>query len=183
MPEISVALQDFYRVVTDEERLKILGLLAWQEQSALDLARRLRSKPGRVLHHLEKLCAIGVVYCHDTQQQQIYRCDTSVLRDSLSQLAPGKTASPAEQFVGDEWERTILKNFFIGMRLKDIPASPKKRLVVTRWLLSQFEPGVHYTEAQLNEILQRHHPDSAFFRKEFVGLGFMERAGGIYWRV
>lgn len=128
------------------------------------------------------LDAIGVVTIHNEYPSQIYRCNSSTLRDSLSQLAPSKATTPAEQFVGDEWEHTILKNFFVGMRLKDIPASPKKRLVITRRLLSQFEPGVRYPEAQLNEILQRHHPDSAFFRKEFGGLGFMERAEDIYWR-
>ena len=60
--------------------------------------------------------------------------------------------------------------------------SKPKRRVITRWLLTQFEPEICYTEAQVNKIIQRHHPDTAFFRKELVGMGLMRREAGMFWR-
>ena len=61
--------------------------------------------------------------------------------------------------------------------------SKPKRQVITRWLLTQFEPEICYTEAQVNAIIQRHHPDTAFFRKELVGMGLMRREAGMFWRL
>jgi hypothetical protein len=47
-----------------------------------------------------------------------------------------------------------------------------------------FEPGVRYSEKQVNEILARFHADTATLRRELVGYGLVEReeGGGEYWR-
>ncbi|HEV8639362.1 MAG TPA: DUF2087 domain-containing protein [Chloroflexota bacterium] len=76
----------------------------------------------------------------------------------------------------------MLDNFFRGERLKEIPASLKKRRVVLTWLASRFETGVEYPEARVNELIQRHHPDFAALRRYLVDEGFMERRSGIYRR-
>jgi hypothetical protein len=94
-------------------------------------------------------------------------------------------ASLVNDVEGDAWERKILRDFFDGVRLKEIPASPKKRSVVLKWLANQFEYGAFYKEAQVNEILQRYHEDSAYLRRELIsiGSGLMQRDKGTYWRV
>ena len=53
-----------------------------------------------------------------------------------------------------------------GERLKEIPASRKKREVILRWLAERFEVRRRYSEAEVNELLQRYHPDSATLRRE-----------------
>ena len=83
---------------------------------------------------------------------------------------------------GDAYERKVLKDFVEGTRLKEIPASRKKRSVILKWLANQFEPGVHYTEVQVNEILQRFHPDSATLRREMIGEHLLQREQGTYRR-
>jgi glycosyltransferase involved in cell wall biosynthesis len=50
-------------------------------------------------------------------------------------------------------------------------------------LVSQFDEGVRYPEAKINEILKRHHPDTATLRREFIMTKKMERRNGVYWRV
>jgi hypothetical protein len=35
----------------------------------------------------------------------------------------------------------------------------------------------------VNEIIQRFHSDSATLRRELIGQHFMQREGGVYWRV
>jgi hypothetical protein len=99
-------------------------------------------------------------------------------------LTPEKIASLVIDIEGDAWERKVLNDFFEGTRLKEIPASRKKRSVILKWLASQFEYGVFYKESQVNEILQRHHEDSAFLRRELISSkeGLMQREEGVYWR-
>jgi hypothetical protein len=82
-----------------------------------------------------------------------------------------------------EWEEKVLANFLEGERLKRLPARWKKRMVVLRWLAEEFEPRRRYTQAELNRILSRHHPDTATIRREFIVYGLMDRKDSVYWRV
>lgn len=77
----------------------------------------------------------------------------------------------------------MLANFVdAGNRLIRIPARRKKRLAVLRWLAEEFEPGRSYTEAEVNGIISRRHPDFATLRRHMVDEELMQRRGGIYWR-
>jgi hypothetical protein len=77
----------------------------------------------------------------------------------------------------------VLGDFIEDGRLKEIPAKHKKRLVVLRWLASQFAPGVRYPERSVNDLLQRHHPDSSTLRRLLVDHRMLRRTpDGIYWR-
>jgi hypothetical protein len=49
------------------------------------------------------------------------------------------------------------------------------------WLAGKFEPGVRYSEKEVNEIIKRHHEDYALFRREMVDAHLMQREAGIYW--
>jgi len=97
-------------------------------------------------------------------------------------LAPEKVLSLADTVEADAWERKVLRDFFEGERLKEIPASRKKRAVVLRWLANQFEPEQSYSEQAVNEIVERHHPDTATLRRELIGHGLLERQMGVYRR-
>jgi hypothetical protein len=85
---------------------------------------------------------------------------------------------------GPEWEQKVLDAFLDGERLIRIPAKRKKRDVILRWLLREFEPGVEVPEAEVNRILRRHHPDCATLRRELFESGYLHRrgGGGTYWR-
>jgi hypothetical protein len=77
----------------------------------------------------------------------------------------------------------VLANF-LGPdgRLRSIPTKLSKLLVVLDRLAQEFEPGHTYPEAQVNEILQRFHPDYAALRRYLVENGFMTREDNVYWR-
>jgi hypothetical protein len=76
-----------------------------------------------------------------------------------------------------------LNSFFEEGRLTNIPASLKKRQVILKWLVNQFEPDKKYREIEVNDILKRYHPDCATLRREFIGSKLMARENGIYWRL
>ena len=55
-------------------------------------------------------------------------------------------------------------------------------MVVLRWLVEDFQPGRRYTEAEVNRIITRRHPDYAALRRFLVDEDLMQRASGVYWR-
>ena len=81
------------------------------------------------------------------------------------------------------WEEKVLQNYLDGDRLKEIPASRKKRLVILVWLINKFEPEKTYTESEVNQILSNYHPDYATLRREFISYQLMKRDRGIYQRL
>lgn len=77
----------------------------------------------------------------------------------------------------------ILGNFLTeDGRLHTIPSRRSKLLVVLDHLAQSFEPGRVYPEAEVNEVLQRFHPDHAALRRYLVVDHFLTREDGRYWR-
>jgi len=82
---------------------------------------------------------------------------------------------------GVEKERAeVLRNFFDGDRLKQIPAQRKKRVIVLQHLVTWFDPNRSYREREVNEILRRAHEHVATLRRELVDYGYLTRESGIY---
>jgi hypothetical protein len=80
-------------------------------------------------------------------------------------------------------DERVLGNFLTEEgRLRTIPAKHAKLLVVLDRLAQEFEPGRTYPEAEVNQILQRFHPDFAALRRYLVENGFMTRESNSYWR-
>jgi hypothetical protein len=76
----------------------------------------------------------------------------------------------------------VLSRFVRDGRLLSIPAAHGKRLIVLGVLAQEFEPGRRYSEPMVNLILGRWHADTAALRRYLVDEGFLDRAGGEYWR-
>ena len=73
---------------------------------------------------------------------------------------------------------------FLGTdgRLHTIPSKHSKLLVVLDRLAQEFVPGRTYPEAEVNELLQRFHPDYAALRRYLVENDFLTREDAVYWR-
>ena len=177
-------LLQFFKALAEENRLKMLGILAEQECSVEELAAMLHLKAPTISHHLAKLKELELVEMHPEGNTHVYRLNAEALRNSSKQLlTPEKMATLVDDVEGDAWERKVLRDFFDGMQLKEIPTSRKKRSVILKWFAHQFVEEVLYKESQVNEIIQRHHIDAAFWRRELVGADLMQRENGYYWRV
>ena len=185
MPEEQLqTLLQFFKALADEARLRMLGILANRECSVEELAALLRLKAPTVSHHLAKLKELSLVEMRADGNTHLYRLNAETLRRlNKDLLSPEKVASLVGEVSSEPWERKVLRDFFDGARLKEIPASHKKRLVILTWLAHQFEPARTYTEPEVNEVIQRHHPDSATLRRELIGHHLMQREGGLYWRL
>jgi hypothetical protein len=180
-PEIML---QFCKAMADESRLKIVGLLSTAEHSVQQLASILELKEPTVSHHLAVLKQLELVRLRADGNFRWYRLNEEVLgkisravfsRDSIAGLAVSVEARSSE--------RKVLDNFVDGDRLIEIPVSYKKRLVILKWLIGFFEPGISYAESQVNAILKLHHQDCATLRREMIGCGMLARDKGVYSRM
>lgn len=175
-----------FKALADANRLKILGLLAREELSVEQLAEIIHLRPSTVSHHLSRLSEAGLVSARAEGYYNLYRLEPGSL-EALAQQLLSKETLPmmATEVDLDAYDRKIVADFLLpDGRLKTIPAQRKKLEAVLRYLALSFEPHVHYSERQVNQILVRFHEDTASLRREMIGLGLLERTRGgeEYWR-
>ena len=179
-------LLSFFKCLANENRLKILGIVADQERSVEELSVLLNLKAPTVSHHLAKLKALELVQMNADGNTHLYRLNREALEQMNKDLfIPKQISTLAKNVRYDAWERKVLNTFLEGERLKAIPSSRKKREVILEWLVKKFEKGMKYSEKEVNQIIAQHHPDYATLRREFIMNRLMERedGGGAYWRV
>lgn len=182
-PEIEVWVK-VLKALADESRLRMLGLLAGPERSVEELAELLGLKGPTVSHHLARLKGVGLVAMRAEGNTHLYRLDADALRDlKRDWFTPEGLAAVTADVAGEAWEQKILRDFFVGKRLKEIPASRKKREVVLRYLAAQFAYDMRYPEREVNAIIDVHHPDFATLRRELIGAKLLARDAGVYWRL
>jgi len=180
-------LLQFFKTLANENRLKILGVLANRECGVQELATLLALKAPTVSHHLSRLKDMGLVDMRVDGNDHLYRLRVDSLhtmsRRVFDSLTSNEVATLADDVEYEAWERKVLNTFLEGDEIQAIPAGYKKRLAVLKWLVSHFEEGTKYSEKEVNEIIERHHPDYCTLRRALIDNGLMEREGGVYWRV
>ncbi|MCF2148828.1 metalloregulator ArsR/SmtB family transcription factor [Desmonostoc muscorum LEGE 12446] len=185
-------LLGFFKALADNSRLKIIGILANEECSVEELAVQMQLNEPTISHHLTKLKQVNLVTMRSDGNSYLYQLDNDALQSISKEIfTPDKIASLIEDMGTEDWESKVLKNYIEEdrcnqnsvQRLKEIPASRKKRLVILKWLVNQFEVGINYPERLVNEILKRYHPDCATLRRELIGYQLMQRENGVYWRM
>ena len=174
----------FFKALADANRLKMVGLLAQRGYSVEELAALLNLKAPTVSHHLSRLAKAGLVTARAEGYYSIYQLDKDALEAAARNLfSTEQMAAAAGDVDLDAFDRKVVANFISpDGRLKEIPAQRRKLEVVLRYVVKPFEPGVKYTEKQVNQTLARFHEDTATLRRELVGCGYMKRdaSGGEY---
>ena len=176
----AAGLAKLLKVIADETRLRILGVLAEGGRNGKELGEQLQLTAPTISHHMRKLVDAGIVTATQDAQQQIYALNTNLLAAARSApLAAPASSREQSNAEGDERSK-VLRNFFEGERLKSIPARRKQRVIVLQYLLERFNPHRTYTEPEINDLLRIAHEDVATLRRELVDYGYMERERGVY---
>ncbi|NLF11547.1 MAG: metalloregulator ArsR/SmtB family transcription factor [Anaerolineaceae bacterium] len=179
----SEVLLEFFKALGDEKRLQIVGLLARQDYSVEELAAILGLSSATVSHHLQRLARLGLVTARADQHYHVYSLRLQTLHELSAQILSGEGLQEVTNDLDlDAYDRKVLRDYMEGGRLKSWPHKWKKRQVILRYLLEQFEPDQHYSEREVNEIIGRVHPDFATLRREMIETGLMARERDVYWR-
>ncbi|MGB8293799.1 MAG: metalloregulator ArsR/SmtB family transcription factor [Polyangia bacterium] len=180
-------LVEFFKVLGEPNRLRIVGLLAQRAYTVEQLSETLGVGASTVSHHLARLARAGLVVSRSESYYNLYSLKTDALsgmaKEMLAQAQPARPAS--EQDLCD-FDRKVLAAFTTADgRIKAFPMQERKFRVLLRHVLPSFSHGVRYTEKRVNEILSKFSDDTARLRRWLVDFGYMARegGGGKYWRV
>jgi biotin operon repressor len=182
-----------FKALADPARLRIIRLLAREESTVKTLAHALNLTEPTVSHHLSRLRAAGFVMLRVEGVQHHYSLNTDTLARFKAQVAELETGDSASlKTAHDDWiaalniddeAKAVLRAYTFAGRLRQYPSKEIKLLVVLDWIATHFQPGVLYTEAEVNAIIQRLYDDFATLRRDLIDFGYLrrERAGTTYW--
>jgi hypothetical protein len=151
------------------------------------LAEKLSIGAPTISHHVAKLERTGLIRVTREGQSHYYELNRMALKNLVLGNAPDimpVSAPNVDTTEHDDEEARdrakVIRDFFDGQRLKQIPAQRKKRVIVLQHLAAKFDPERSYTEREVNDILTVAHDDYATLRRELVDYGFMTREHGVY---
>ncbi len=181
-------LLQFFKVLGEPNRLRIVGILAQRPHTVEQLAGVLGIGVSTISHHLSRLSSAGLVSARAEGYYSVYSLKTEILtsmaRTLLQEVEAPRSRGGEENL--DAFDRKVLETFTTSEgRIKNFPVQEKKFLVLVRHVLNAFEPGVRYTEKKVNQILANFNEDTARLRRALVDYRFMARegGGGKYWRI
>jgi hypothetical protein len=175
------AIISIFKAIADESRLTILAHLSSEPASVTELAELTHLRPPTVSHHLSVLGDAGLVEFERRGTTRVYSFVPSGLEEARRSLSENRGLSSfSDDATLEAWEKKVLSVFIDGDTVTQIPAGEKKRMVLVRWIATKFDEGRDYPEREVNEIIKRHHPDSAYFRRAMVDTGLMTRERSVY---
>jgi hypothetical protein len=185
MTDTDVAsLLRFFKALAHESRLRLLGFVAQRERSVQELAGLLGLSEPTTSHHLALLHQAGLVGLRVEGNLHWYAFDPSKLAPLAKSLLSRQDVAQWSGRARTEAPDRLIQNYLESDgRLRLIPAARKKRYPVLAWLANHFDFDRRYREAEVNQILQTRHWDSATLRRELVGYRMLTREKGMYWRL
>jgi hypothetical protein len=178
--ETQELLLSFFKTMSNETRLKIIGILATGEATVSELALMLRIKEPTISQHVTKLTEAGFVQIRVEETQTHCTFNVKALHQ-MNKTVFSRVAGESEE-AAEGWQRQALKTYFDGERLLELPLKGRTLQFVLQRLAAPFEAGIRYSEHQVNEIMTRFHPDYATLRRELIDHGYLAREKGIYWK-
>jgi predicted transcriptional regulator len=184
--ELFQELLAFFKVLAEENRLKMIGLLANQPYSVEALAEALGISVSTTSHHLSRLTKAGLVSARTDGHYYYYSLNSEALETKARHLLRKEdlpALSPTQP--SDNFEKKVLTAFIdADGRINAIPVQEKKFIVLLKHVLKEFTPGVNYSEKEVNTILQKYNEDTAAFRRGLIEYHLMQRTsdGKQYWR-
>jgi hypothetical protein len=164
-------------LLAEEARLRAFAAVLLGARSSGEVGAQAGLTAKDALQALARLAAGGLVGRAENGQ---WVARPEVLRRAVMTVAPQRPY--VDHGAADPEEAAVLRVFMPEGRLIQIPAQQSKRRVVLDHVCRVFEPGVRYSEQDVNALLRAFHPDHAALRRYLVDEGFLSREAGSYWR-
>ncbi|WP_437964176.1 metalloregulator ArsR/SmtB family transcription factor [Sorangium sp. So ce260] len=169
------------KALADASRLQVVNALLERPHCPEELAERLGRAQSTVSFHLRKLDEAGLVTKRKTQYYVVYALRDDLLRFTLKELValPSAGDGPARRRL-ERSRSQVMRAFFRGGVLVQMPKQWRKRRVVLERFLDEFQAGRRYREEEVNEIIHTLYPDHCTIRRMLVDEGYMARDGQLY---
>jgi hypothetical protein len=171
--------EEILRALADPARLAVAGALAREPMTASALSDLLDLPVQKIRRHLNRLTGRGIAVAD--ADRRTYRLQPAALRAAAREIGPSRDPGLALGAI-DEEEEAVLRQYFREGRLREIPSKQSKRRIVLTRLALEFEPGMRYSEREVNETLSRFHEDYASLRRYLVDEELLTRERSRYWR-
>lgn len=174
----------FFKVLANENRLKMLGLLAQQEYTGEEIATILSIQPATVSHHLARLAEIGLVSARADGYYSVYALRAERLRTlSDEHLSTDAFIRLTNDLDLQAYENQVLHEYIQSdNQLQEIPNQIKRRKIILAHIVRSFKPGVRYSEGQVDRILGKIYEDPTALRVELLDQKYLTRDEDGYWR-
>lgn len=176
---------NYHKALADPTRLRMLLLLSQGELHGHALAEKLNLSQPTVTHHAAKLREAALIKERRDKNTVYFTLNPDFIREnaeaSLEFIFAKGVKDLEEESKEESLKESVIRNFFAkDGRLRQIPAQYKKKLIALQYIVEQLQPGVVYSEKEINEFIQRFHDDFATIRREFIMHHFMYREDGHY---
>ncbi|MEK5437233.1 MULTISPECIES: DUF2087 domain-containing protein [Paenibacillus] len=170
----------YHKALADPTRLRLLLLLSQGEMHGQALAEKLNLSQPTVTHHAAKLREAALIMERRDKNTVYFKLNPEFINNgaeaSLQFIFSKGAENMEEQLPENSLQDTVIRNFFSkDGRLRQIPAQYKKKLIALQYMVEKLEPGVVYTEKEINEFIKQFHEDFATIRREFIMHQFMYR--------
>lgn len=170
---------EILKVLADESRLKIIGILLKKDSYSEYLAYKLNLSTPTVTYHMNKLKKAGIVKATKIQHYIIYSLNYDVMNMSIEALIKSATTVDDTR----TYEEKVIESFFEYGKLKQIPAQQKKREIVMAYIASKFELNKIYSELEVVAALLKIHDDYIAIKRDLISMGFLEDLNMKYRRI
>jgi hypothetical protein len=165
-------------LLADEDRRRVFAALVLGGSTLEDVRASTGLTPRRAATALARLVDGDLVVRSDQGEHVLLG---EAFRLAAMAAAPERPPPDPTDDVPEDDAR-ILRRYFRGGRLTQIPSQRSRKIVILDRLAQEFDVGSRYSERQVNAILRRFHEDVASLRRFLVDEGFLDRAAGEYWR-
>lgn len=163
--------------LAEPSRLRAFAAVVLGAGTSAEVAEAAGADTKDVVKALQRLIGSGVVA---TGEDGRLTASAELFKEAARRAAP--VAAP-ESLDPDPDRNAVLRNFVREGRLLSLPAGfGKKRIIVEHIAELSFEPGVSYTEKEVDEVLKGWYDDHAALRRHLIDHGVMTREDGRYWR-
>jgi hypothetical protein len=168
------------RLFAEPARLRVFAALVLGAGTPAEVAAATGLDARDVMVGLRRLADGGLVDLTGERAVPVERVFGELARQAAS-VAPQEDLG-----YSDERVTAVLRTFVRDGRLLSLPAQRRRRIIVLEHLAQSFEPGISYTEAEVNAALTAWSKDSGVdhvsLRRYLVDEDLLRRVDGVYRR-
>jgi hypothetical protein len=180
-------INNIIAAVLNTERLTLIAHLSQAEFSVTELSKISKLNQKDIQRHLEVLETAHLVKVVDRDEQLFYHFNPDQI-EQLNRQYFAQTNKPvnlSEYDLSNDQKKIVVQHTRDDGSLKMIPTKSKKIIAILEYVTVSFEKNRDYNEKQVNEILEKFHPDTSTLRRYMIDYGYLgrENDGSRYWRI